>query len=99
MAARSPARKDLLKQPEWARYARWNLAVAQVVFSEAQAGLPVYLDLEDDVIARMADLVGEVAGDHADNLASAVAATIDRQGGASRLFINHRALVSAVGAL
>lgn len=93
MAARSPARKDLLKQPEWARYARWNLAVAQVVFSEAQAGLPVYLDLEDDVIARMADLVGEVAGDHADNLASAVAATIDRQGGASRLFINHRALV------
>jgi len=85
--------RNLLEQPEWARYARWNQAVADVVFSKEQAGLPVYLDLEDDVIARMAEMVGEVVGDPAENLVSAVAATVDRHGGASRLFINHRALV------
>lgn len=35
---------------EWDRYLRWNRAVADVVYAPSNAGQPVYLDLEDDVL-------------------------------------------------
>lgn len=40
---------------DWERYVRWNDAVADVVYSTANAGQPVYLDLEDDVLNKIRD--------------------------------------------
>lgn len=40
---------------DWERYQRWNDAVAEIVYSASNAGQPVYLDLEDDVLDRIRD--------------------------------------------
>lgn len=66
----------------WDRYERWNGAIAGVVFSPDHAGVPVYLDLEDDVIASVAAVVGEQSEEPEAALVADVAATID--GGASQ---------------
>lgn len=43
---------------EWATYARWNSALAAEFFDGRHGGRPVYLDLEDDVLARVAESAG-----------------------------------------
>lgn len=40
---------------DWERLQRWNDAVADVVYSTGNAGQPVYLDLEDDVLTKIRD--------------------------------------------
>ena len=43
----------------WERYERLNVAIAAEVFGEAAGGRPVYLDLEPEVLARIAERMGE----------------------------------------
>lgn len=40
---------------EWDRYLRWNRAVSDVVYATSNAGQPVYLDLESDVLDAIRD--------------------------------------------
>ena len=74
----------------WYVYERWNAAIAEVVFSPENAGVPVYLDLEDDVLAAVAAAAGERSGDAEDKLVSAVAATVDTRGAIGSVFWSHR---------
>lgn len=48
---------------EWSRYERWNAAIAAVVYSRGQAGQPVYLDLERDLLDRIRDVAEPDATD------------------------------------
>ena len=38
----------------WPEYELWNEAIANVVYSESAAGRPVYLDVEDELMSRIA---------------------------------------------
>lgn len=76
----------------WYVYERWNAAIADVVFSPDNAGVPVYLDLEDDVLAAVAAAAGVGSGDAEQQLVAAVAATIDRRGSGSIFWAHRRAL-------
>lgn len=38
----------------WERYLRWNGAICATVFTEEQSGRPVYLDMDDDVLDKVA---------------------------------------------
>lgn len=59
----------------WATYDRWSNAIADEFFSGRFAGRPVYLDLEEDVLARVAE-AAEFTGDPTDGFVAAVAPTI-----------------------
>jgi hypothetical protein len=74
---------------EWARYERWNVAIAGVVYTPAQAGRPVYLDLEDDVIDAVRQLAEPDAADPNRALIEAVKGTLLLRDGASSVFIGH----------
>lgn len=74
---------------EWESYLRWNEAIADVVFSRDNAGRPVYLDLEDDVLAAIRDIAASEADDPVPALVAVVKATLDFGGGASRVFAAH----------
>ncbi len=74
---------------EWESYLRWNVAIAEVVYSRDRAGQPVYLDLEDDVLAPIRDIAAPDADDPTTALVAAVKATLDLSGGASKVFTAH----------
>ena len=74
---------------EWDLYLRWNVAVAEVVYSRDSAGQPVYLDLEDNLLAAIVDQAAPDADEPAAGLVAAVKATLDFSGGASRVFVAH----------
>ena len=74
----------------WERYERLNVAVADEVFGEGAAGRPVYLDLEPEVLARIAERMGESSGTEPDDLlCEVVRATLPFPDGASGLFSAH----------
>jgi hypothetical protein len=76
-------------QSEWDRYRRWNNAIADVVYAPSQAGLPVYLDLEDDVLDEIRDLAEPAAADPTTGLVAAVAGTLRLTSGPSDLLLRH----------
>ena len=74
----------------WERYERLNFAVAEEVFGEGVAGQPVYLDLEPDVLARIAERMGESPATEPDELlCEVVRATLPAPDSASGLFSVH----------
>lgn len=74
---------------EWDRYLRWNGAVAEVVYSPEAAGTPVYLDLDDDVLAAVCDVAEPGADDPASTLSEVVKGTLVLRYGASRVLRSH----------
>jgi hypothetical protein len=74
---------------EWERYERWNRAIAEVVFSPAIAGQPVYLDLEDDVLEIVGKLADPDAEDQKHDLIEAVKGTLVFRHGVSHVFAGH----------
>src|SRR4051794_31297749 len=61
----------------WTRYAEWNEALAGEFFTGRYGGHPVYIDLEDDVLLRLAGKLGLVTGDEAEaDLIDTVAGTL-----------------------
>ena len=76
----------------WARYKRLNAAIADEVFGEGASGRPVYLDLEPDVLARIANRTGEHSATQADELlCDVVKATLPPADGPQGLFSAHTA--------
>ena len=61
----------------WNEYDRWNEAIAEVMFPELEAPLPVYLDLEEDQMSAIASAMSIEVSDVEGGLAAAVAATLD----------------------
>ena len=76
----------------WNRYERLNIAIAEEVFGENAAGRPVYLDLEPDVLARIAERMAESPATEPDALlCEVVKATLPPPDGAEGLFSAHTA--------
>jgi hypothetical protein len=74
---------------EWAVYARWNAALVDEFFAGRYGGRPVYIDLEEDALARVGARVGVDAGaDVGEGLVAAVVPTLGRCEGSS-LFGSH----------
>ncbi|MGH3366182.1 MAG: hypothetical protein ACRDOY_03170 [Nocardioidaceae bacterium] len=73
----------------WGKYDEWNSAIAETLYSEEQAGVPAYLDLEDDVLAAVAAAVGDDSGDPTSRLVADVAATVDAKAGPGRILRDH----------
>ena len=59
----------------WAMYEAWNNALAQVIFGSESEGLPVYLDLEPEVLEAAGTAAG-VSGDFRESLLNAVRSTV-----------------------
>lgn len=76
----------------WIPYSRWNRAIASVIYCPENAGIPVFLDLEDDLLRRAASMVGSPSstdGDLAMELAEAVRATLDHPDLSGGVFDSH----------
>jgi len=80
-------------QDRWAPYMRWNAAVAAIVYGPNAAGMPVYLDLEDDVLRSVAEQAGSSVGDPRDELCSAVRVTLNRPDHSAGIFGGHHARI------
>src|SRR5262245_18941685 len=78
-----------MTSPAWDRYARWNAAIAQVVYPPRIAGSPAYLDLEDDVLQAIAQIAEPGAPDPAAGLIAAVRTTLRFDQGPSRVLAEH----------
>ena len=76
--------------PAWERYGRLNSAVVREVFGEDVAGQPVYLDLEPDVLARIAKHMGHSPATEPDEqLIEVVKATLSSPDGTAGVFSAH----------
>jgi hypothetical protein len=71
---------------EWGLYDAWNLALAAALYGPEFAGVPAYLDLEDDVLSEAAQSVAPGASDPQDELVRAVVRTFDFSLPKTRLF-------------
>jgi len=60
----------------WQRYEAWNRAFGSVLFTSANEGRPVYLDMDDDVLSEVAASAGSGEADAAQELALAVRDTL-----------------------
>src|SRR3954447_15605587 len=78
----------------WSAYDAWNRALADEFFRGRWGGRPVYLDLEDDVLARVAAQAGVVDADPSQALIAAVLPTLSLESWGS-LLGRHVARVSA----
>jgi len=80
---------------EWGPYDAWGDAISEELFGGRWGSRPVYLDLEEEPLARIAAAIGlPAARDPADELVAAVGSTIDldRSG---PLFAAHAARLAA----
>src|SRR5437867_2782107 len=57
-------------------YERWNKALADHFFSGSSAGRPVYLDIEEDLLIRLAAAVGVSSAEAVENFKKAVRSTL-----------------------
>ena len=74
----------------WGEYEKWNDAIAREIFNENTAGQPVYLDLEEDVLARVATRVGLNSGsDPANAFVASVRATLRAPTRSATIFNAH----------
>ena len=74
---------------EWERYERWNSAIADVVYPRRTSPTPVYLDLEDDVLAAIRDEADPQASDPERALIETVKGTLVFRDGPATLFRGH----------
>lgn len=77
-------------QDRWAAYEAWNNAIEQVYFPWMEEPRPVYLSIEDEDLAQLAEVVGVPARDAMDELSAAVRGVLDRSTGPSSLFAGVR---------
>lgn len=73
----------------WQRYEAWNRAFGSVLFTVVNAGRPVYLDMDDDVLSEVAVSAGTGAPDPARELVAAARDTLNLTGGGSPVFGEH----------
>jgi len=87
--------RTLHSSRHWERYLRWNQAIADVVYGRGNAGKPVYLDLEDDVLDGIAGRAEPGTTDAVGSLVEAVRDTLTLRHGASRVFARHLSHLNA----
>ena len=73
----------------WERYAAWNQAFGTVLFTPDNAGRPVYLDMDDDVLSQVAVRAGVDPEEAAEQLAAAVRDTLSLTAAAGPVFDQH----------
>src|SRR5213596_516752 len=73
----------------WQRYEAWNRALGSVLFTPANAGRPVYLDMDDDFLSEVAAAAGSGEADAARELALAVRDTLSLGAGGGPVFGQH----------
>jgi hypothetical protein len=73
----------------WQQYHAWNEALGSVLFTSANDGRPVYLDMDDDVLSQVALEAGVEPGDIQAHLAAAVRDTLNLSGAAASVFGQH----------
>ena len=82
--------REASAEPAWERYGKLNSAIAQEVFGKDVAGQPVYLDLEPEILARIAKHMGHrSATDPDEQLIEIVKATLSSPDGAAGVFSAH----------
>jgi hypothetical protein len=75
--------------PGWEAYEAWNAGIEREIFSGQWAGQPVYLDLEEEVLERIAQTAGGDGGDPAESLMAAVRPTLHPLPDGIGLFAEH----------
>jgi hypothetical protein len=73
----------------WFAYGRWNAALAQVVYGYQSAGVPVFLDPEDEVLHEAGNLVGDTSGAPREALIEAVRPTLNPPDHSGGIFGRH----------
>ena len=73
----------------WERYELWNQAFSRVVFSARNEGRPVYLDMDEDVLGKVASEAGFEPSQAADQLAEAVRGTLYLEASEEPVFWQH----------
>ncbi|TQM08972.1 hypothetical protein [Pseudonocardia kunmingensis] len=73
----------------WDQYLAWNAAISETVFTEEQAGQPVYLDMDDAVMAKVSSRLKVSADDAHGELVQAVRATLGLGGAQWEIFWSH----------
>lgn len=74
---------------DWDRYLQWNEAISDVVYTSDVAGVPVYLDLEDEILAGIRDIAEPGAADPALTLSMVVKDTLVLRQGPSYVLRGH----------
>lgn len=82
-----------MSDDKWETYLRWDAALRDVVFNRDSAGLPVYLDIEDDVLALAAAAVDCPPEEAVASLTSAVQGSLSLVSG--NLFGRHTRALAA----
>src|SRR4051812_27856858 len=75
--------------PGWESYEAWNAGIEREIFSGQWAGQPVYLDLEEEVLERIAQTAAGEGGDPAESLMAAVRPTLHPLPDGVGLFAKH----------
>ena len=75
----------------WDRYLAWNAALAVVVYGLDESGLPVYLDLEESILEKVAIEAGEFGPDAREELLDAVRPTLNAPSHQAGMFGGHLA--------
>lgn len=73
----------------WDQYSNWNLAVAEVIYGAHRAGLPSYLDLEDETLVNIRDIAEPTCVNPATGLQEAVLGTLTFGSGPAEVFKQH----------
>lgn len=73
----------------WAEYRQWNDAIAEEFFSGEYGGRPVYLDLEDDILAAIAARVPDGCSDARTAIFDVVAPTLPVASDGEGTFTGH----------
>ncbi|MCL4552521.1 MAG: hypothetical protein M1305_03050 [Candidatus Marsarchaeota archaeon] len=78
-------------EDRWSRYRSWNAALASVICGPEFSGLPVFLDLEEDVLEKVAIAAGYDSHDPRSGLISAVRPTLNPPSHRAGMFGSHKA--------
>lgn len=73
----------------WTQYEAWNTAIADVLFPPVELPVPVYLDLEDDNLALVAEIMGCAPDAVAESLGATVRGTLQLDEGPKTVFSGH----------
>lgn len=73
----------------WGPYDRWNAAIAEVVYGTEAAGLPAFLDMDDEVLQRAGRAMREPDGDPRASVIAAVNQSLNAPDAPSGVFGGH----------
>lgn len=82
-------REGLADSVTWQRYDVWNQTLAGALFTSANEGRPVYLDMDDEVLTRVALEGGMESAEASAQLADSVRSTLDLNSTATGVFEKH----------